>query len=73
MAVQSEATQYTFQLLEERRIHEYFDIAGVEGLRAMRAAVQGDLDSLERLIDAIEGGESYSVEPERVRAWWGWG
>ena len=73
MAVQLEATQYTFQFLEERRIHRYFDRGGIAGLRAMRAAVQGDLDALERLIDAIEGGESYFVGPDRVRAWWGWG
>jgi hypothetical protein len=73
MAVHPEATQYTFKLLDERRVHEYFDRAGIAGLRALRSAVQGDLDALERLVDAIEGGECYSVGPDRVHAWWGWG
>ena len=73
MAVQPAATQYEFQFLEERQIHDYFDHGGVEGLQAMKAGVRRDLAELQRLIDAIEGGESYSVGPDRVHAWWGWG
>lgn len=73
MALQTEDTKYSFRVLEERRIHEYFDSLGVEGLRLLIESVQTDCAELERLAEAIDSGECYSVDPDAVRSWWGWG
>lgn len=73
MALQSETTRIKFRFLEERRIHEAFDIHGAEGLRRLVAAVQADCEAIERLADDIDNGGCYSIDPDTVRAWWGWG
>ena len=36
-------------------------------------AVQADCRAIERLADAIDNGGCYSIDPDTVRAWWGWG
>lgn len=73
MALQTAATKYNFRFLEERRIHEYFDSHGTAGLRRLVDAVQADCRAIERLADAIDNGGCYSIDPDTVRAWWGWG
>lgn len=66
-------TAYRFECLDRASIKDCFDRHGVAGLRDLVDALRGDVELIERLADAIEGGEAYDFGRDRICTWWGWG
>ena len=73
MTTKTKTARYNFELLERRRIKECFETGGAAALREFSDALRNDAETLARLAEAIEGGESYDISPDQICTWWGWG
>jgi hypothetical protein len=73
MKIKAGMTAYNFECLDRASIQECFESGGPARLRELVDQLREDVETLERLTEAIEAGATYRLSHERICTWWGWG